>query len=141
VGNQDEPAFLRYLFYPDAPEGLVGAGNIHHIAVSVETEQGQSRILRRLTEAGIRSSGIVDRLWFRSLYFRDPDGNLLEVATKGPGYAADESPAQLGTRLALPPWLEPRRSEIESKLAEQDQANPSQWPPSFDLAPIPVERL
>lgn len=141
VGNEPEPAFLRYLFYLDPPQGLVGAGNIHHIAVSVETEQEQLRILRRLTEGGIRTSGIVDRLWFRSLYFRDPDGNLLEVATKGPGYEADESPERLGARLALPPWLEPRRAEIEGKLAELDQANPSPWPPTFDHAPIPVERL
>ncbi len=66
---------------------------------------------------GIRSSGEIDRYYFRSLYFREPSGILFEIATDGPGFATDESLGALGERLALPPFLEARRSAIEAGLA------------------------
>lgn len=70
----------------------------------------------RLAELGMPSSGPVNRYYFRSLYFREPNGILFEIASDGPGFAADEPMATLGERLALPPFLEPRRSEIEAGL-------------------------
>ncbi len=70
----------------------------------------------RLNEIGIHNSGEVDRFYFRSLYFREPNGILFEIATDGPGFHADEPMESLGEKLALPPFLEPRRAEIEAGL-------------------------
>jgi glyoxalase family protein len=135
IGNADDPSFMSYLFSPEPPMGFVGIGSIHHIAMAVEDKEDQLRIMRRLEAAGIRTSGIIDRFWFRSLYFRDPHGNLLEIATRGPGYAVDEPMESLGSRLILPPWLEPHRAEIEARLKEQDERNRARWPPLY--APLP----
>ena len=141
IGNDDKPDFLRYLAYPGASDGLVGTGSVHHIALAVESEDDQLTLMRHLNDAGIGNSGIIDRLWFKSLYFRDPDNNLLEIATKGPGYTADEPMNKLGTSLMLPPWLEPRRGEIEARLKEVDDRNVSKWPPSYPQLPTPPERI
>jgi glyoxalase family protein len=92
IGNDDQPDFLRYLASPSLPLGEVGTGSVHHIAMAVEDEKDQLMIMRKLTASGVDNSGIIDRFWFKSLYFRDPDSNLLEIATKGPGYTADEPP-------------------------------------------------
>ncbi|MCL5068678.1 MAG: hypothetical protein M1368_10060, partial [Thaumarchaeota archaeon] len=99
------------------------------------------RIKRRLDEASIANSGIVDRFWFRSLYFRDPDGNLLEIATVKPGYTADEAPERLGTSLVLPAWLEQKRSEIQNAPEKVDHSNIKRWPPSYPVAEISPERI
>ena len=106
MGTPENPGFLKYLTDPSAKTGMVGKGNIHHIAVAVEEDEDQLRIKRSLDDAGIRNSGVIDRFWFRSLYFRDPDYNLLEIATKKPGYGVDEPLEKLGTSLVLPAWLE-----------------------------------
>lgn len=141
IGNEERPDFLRYLSSAKAPLGEVGTGSVHHIAMAVEDEDAQQTILRRLNSSGVHNSGVIDRFWFKSLYFRDPDGNLLEIATKGPGYSADERPDELGTRLVLAPWLEPRRAEIEAALKEQDAENARGWPPTYAPTPSPPERL
>lgn len=141
MGSAKRPGFLRYIVSQRAPDGLVGRGNIHHIAMAVEEDEDQLKIMSRLNEAGVGNSGIVDRFWFRSLYFRDPDGNLLEIATKRPGYTADEPLDKLGSKLVLPAWLEPRRETIEKKLKEQDARNAGQWPPTYPLVPSPPESL
>jgi len=86
------------------------------MAFRVPTFEEYDRWYERLNEMGVRSSGPVDRFYFRSLYFREPSGILFELATDGPGFAADESPEHLGERLALPPFLEPKRSAIEAVL-------------------------
>lgn len=131
IGNDDQPDFLRYLASPNAPVGDVGTGSVHHIAMAVEDEKDQLMIMRKLNASGIGNSGIIDRFWFKSLYFRDPDWNLLEIATKGPGYTADEPAEKLGSRLVLAPWLEPRRGEIENALNELDGKNAHSWPPTY----------
>jgi glyoxalase family protein len=71
---------------------------------------------RRVTDAGLRPSPIIDRFWFRSIYFREPSGVLFEIATLGPGFAVDEDPAHLGEKLVLPPAFEHLRERIEPML-------------------------
>ncbi len=141
IGNEERPDFMRYLISEEASHGFVGKGNVHHIAMVVEDDESQRRIMRRLNDLGIQNSGVIDRFWFHSLYFRDPDGNLLEVATKGPGYAADEAPEELGTKLVLPSWVEPQRKEIETFLRETDSKNRQAWPPRYPKVATPPEAL
>lgn len=141
AGSPENPGFMKYLVAPGARTGTVGKGNIHHIAVSVEEDEDQLKIKRRLDDAGIRNSGVVDRFWFKSLYFRDPDYNLLEVATKKPGYGVDEAPEKLGTSLVLPKWLEGERGEIEAALRQTDLQGSRVWPPKYEPVPSPPESL
>jgi glyoxalase family protein len=86
------------------------------VAFRTPDEQQYQAWNDRLDRLGVRSSGPVDRFYFRSLYFREPNGILFEIATDGPGFTADEPLDRLGQRLALPPFLEPRRQEIEAGL-------------------------
>jgi glyoxalase family protein len=142
IGNDVRPDFLRYLSATDAHRGYVGIGNIHHIAMAVDTDDDQKQVLKTLESAGIRNSGVIDRFWFHSVYFRDPDGNLLEVATKTPGYTVDEDKSELGSKLVLPSWLEPQRPEIQLALDEEDKSNHASWPPkSYPAIPKPPEKL
>ena len=141
IGNDDRPDFLRYLLSSTAPGGLVGVGSIHHVAMAVEDDEDQQKILKRMNEAGLHNSGIIDRFWFHSLYFRDPHGNLLEIATKNPGYTVDEPLETLGSGLVLPKWMEPKRAEIEARLKSMDTANPGTWPPRYPLTPAFPEAL
>lgn len=92
-----------------------GAGGVHHVAFRVN-DADYDAWAGRLNEMRIRSSGKVDRYWFKSLYFREPNGVLFELATEGPGFAVDEPLEKLGETLVLPPFLEPRRKEIEAGL-------------------------
>lgn len=141
VGSEGKSDFLRFLAPSRANDGLVGKGNIHHIAMGVEEDEDQLKILRRLDDVGISNSGIIDRFWFKSLYFRDPDGNLLEIATKKPGYTADEKLDNLGTNLVLPAWLEKDRINIEKAVHETDEANSGSWPPRYPELTLPPESL
>jgi len=141
VGTPDNPGFLKYLTAPTARSGMVGRGNIHHIALSVEEDEDQLRIKRTLDDAGISNSGVIDRFWFKSLYFRDSDYNLLEIATKKPGYGVDEPPEKLGTSLVLPKWLEGSRPKIEEALKETDRKSSRTWPPKYEPVPSPPESL
>ena len=86
-----------------------GAGGVHHVAFRTPDEAQYHAWTQRLTELRVPNSGEIDRFYFRSLYFREPNGILFEIATDGPGFATDEPLATLGEKLALPPFLEPRR--------------------------------
>ena len=100
---------------PDAPRGAWGVGAIHHLAWRVEDEAHQLVVRARVAQAA-RPTPVIDRFWFKSVYFREPGGVLFELATEGPGFAVDEDPAHLGESLVLPPWLESQRAEIEAVL-------------------------
>ena len=101
---------------PEERLGQWGVGTIHHIAWRVHDEVEQLEMRRRVIEAGGRPTEVIDRFWFKSVYFREPGGVLFEIATDGPGFSLDEDPAHLGERLILPPWLELHRQAIEEAL-------------------------
>lgn len=101
---------------PNDELGLVGAGITHHVAWRAANEEEQLDWQHHLLELGLRPTQVMDRKYFRSIYFRMPDGILFEIATDGPGFAVDEPPESLGTALALPDWLEPERAELEREL-------------------------
>ncbi len=101
---------------PDLRRGTWGVGSVHHLAWRVEDEEHQMEMRTRIEIAGRHPTPVIDRFWFRSVYFHEPGGVLFEIATEGPGFAVDEDPAHLGETLVLPPWLETARSEIERAL-------------------------
>jgi glyoxalase family protein len=103
--------------FDDAPDArpLQGAGTVHHIAW-FSTVEDHRAWLERVEGVGIRTSGMVDRHYFRSIYFREPSGILYEIADDGPGFTRDVPLEELGTKVILPPWLEPRRAELEALL-------------------------
>lgn len=94
----------------------LGRGGVHHVAFRVRGSAEQNAWNQRLTSSGVGTSGIIDRFYFQSLYFRISNGILFELATDGPGFAADEPLEELGEQLALPPFLEPYRDQIEAGL-------------------------
>jgi glyoxalase family protein len=109
------PAAEIQLLADAAAPAQQGAGAVHHVAFRIPDAEYEAWA-DRLKAARVPSSGPVDRYYFRSLYFREPNGILFEIATDGPGFTADEPLESLGARLALPPFLEPRRAEIEAGL-------------------------
>jgi glyoxalase family protein len=122
IGNPDlyaglfaEGAPLSFAEPSDEP-ALVGAGTTHHIAWRAADDAEQALWLERLTELGLRPTPVQDRKYFRSVYFRMPDGVLIEIATDEPGFLVDEPEATLGQGLSLPPWLEPERETLEREL-------------------------
>jgi glyoxalase family protein len=93
-----------------------GRGGVHHVAFRVSDGKVQEAWRERLAASGLQVTPVIDRFYFRSIYFREPGGNLFEIATDGPGFTADEPLDQLGKHLALPPFLEPARERIEAGL-------------------------
>ena len=122
IGNPD---LYAGVFAEDAPlsfaepveePALIGAGTTHHIAWRVADDVEEQTWLDRLTEVGLRPTPVQDRKYFQSVYFRMPDGMLIEIATDGPGFLVDEPSESLGQGLSLPPWLEPERETLEREL-------------------------
>jgi glyoxalase family protein len=107
---------LHLAVQPELPAARPGAGGVHHVAFRTPDAAGHLAWLEHLRHHGVPNSGSVDRYYFRSLYFREPNGILFEVATDGPGFAVDEPEERMGEGLALPPFLEPRRAEITANL-------------------------
>ncbi len=101
---------------PQGTRGAWGVGTMHHVAWRVANEEVELRVRERIAQAHRRPTEVIDRFWFKSVYFLEPGGVLFEIATDGPGFATDEDPAHLGEQLVLPPWLEPQRREIEAVL-------------------------
>lgn len=116
MGDGGPHAELHVAVQPDLPMARPGAGGVHHVAFRTPTEAEYHGWYERLSSLGVRTSGEIDRYYFRSLYFREPSGILFEIATDGPGFAVDENLDTLGEQVALPPFLEPRRAEIVANL-------------------------
>jgi glyoxalase family protein len=116
---------------PPAEGGAPGAGTVHHVAWAIPL--GDEDAWQALaTRAGARATPVIDRFYFRSIYFREPSGILFELATMGPGFAVDEDADRLGESLALPPFLEPQRERIEAAVTP--------LPPLDSLRRPPAER-
>ena len=120
MGDGGAHAELHIAVQPDLPQTSPGAGGVHHVAFRTPTFEEYDAWAERLNEMGVRNSGPIDRYWFRSLYFREPNGILFEIATDGPGFGVDEDPATLGEKIVLAPFLEAQRDEIVKALKPID---------------------
>jgi glyoxalase family protein len=128
IGGGGSGKFLELREVPGSPRGKWGTGGVHHVAWRVPDEAAQLAARARIERAHRRPTEVIDRFWFKSVYFLEPGGVLFELATDGPGFTADEDLATLGEKLVLPPWLEPYRSRIESalpKLSTLQQKTPA----------------
>lgn len=114
IGTGGASAEVHVVVRGDLPRATYGAGGVHHVALRVPSGARLAEWTEHLDALGYRNSGIVDRHYFRSVYVREPNHVLFELATDGPGFAVD-GPLD-GERLSLPPFLEPRRAEIEARL-------------------------
>lgn len=115
---------ITFFEWPHAPKGYPGIGGTHHFALTVETEEALLKWKRYLTERGIRVTGVYDRTYFKSLYFKDPDGVNLEIATRGPGWTVDEAPDKLGAEFRPPAPELTKAGRDEERIAAETWAEP-----------------
>ena len=120
MGDGGPHAELHVVAQPDLPVARQGAGGVHHVAFRTPTEEEYHDWAARLNSFGVPNSGEIDRFWFRSLYFREPNGILFEIATDGPGFDVDEDANTLGEKVVLPPFLEKHREQIVANLKPID---------------------
>jgi glyoxalase family protein len=112
--------YVDLLEKPDSQRGTWGVGGIHHLAWRVGDDDHQLQVRDRIEASGRRPTPVIDRFWFKSVYFLEPGGVLFELATDGPGFSVDEDLAHLGEALVLPPWLEAQRRTMEGRLPPLD---------------------
>jgi glyoxalase family protein len=115
-GFDAHPGVVDVRETPNERRGAWGIGAVHHLAWSVTDLDYELAVRAQIEAAGGQATEVIDRFWFKSVYFREPGGVLFEIATEGPGFAVDENPAHLGESLVLPPWYEPSRQQIEDVL-------------------------
>ena len=115
-GVRDAAGILDVRETPNERRGAWGRGAVHHLAWRVDDEAHQMVIRDRIEQSGRRPTPVIDRFWFKSVYFKEPGGVLFEVATDGPGFGIDEDRTRLGEQLVLPPFLESMRAQIEVAL-------------------------
>ncbi|MBX0328126.1 ring-cleaving dioxygenase [Oscillochloris sp. ZM17-4] len=120
MGPGGAHAEIHVAVQPSLPVAQPGAGGVHHVALRTPSFEEYDAWAERLQALGIPNSGKVDRYWFRSLYFREPNGILFEIASDGPGFAVDEDEATLGEKIVLAPFLEPQRAAILANLKPID---------------------
>jgi len=140
TGRGGPGARVDVVAQPNAPRGLVAAGTVHHVAWRSPDADTESEWRAEIVAAGVDVTPIIDRQYFESIYFREPGGVLLEIATDPPGFTKDEPLLQLGARLRLPPWLEPDRSQIQAALPDLKLPDPEDWAsqgPGNSTAPHP----
>jgi glyoxalase family protein len=101
---------------PEGPEGEETVGSVHHVAWRTPDDASQKEWRGALVTAGRNVTPVIDRWYFKSIYFREPGGVLFEIATDGPGFTVDESPEDLGRTLSLPPWFQVRRDRLDEIL-------------------------
>jgi len=118
VGEGKSGQYVEVREVPDARRGAWGTGSIHHLAWRVADDTHQAEVRSSVESGGAHPTPVIDRFWFKSVYFKEPGGVLFELATDGPGFAVDEDPAHLGEKLVLPPWLEKDRAAIEATVPE-----------------------
>ena len=116
VGAGGPGTYVDILTDPNVPRGANGAGTVHHIAFRVADDAAQIAAHAEIEARGLGISPVIDRAYFKSIYYREPGGVLFEIATDVPGFTFDEPVETLGTKLSLPPRLEPHRAEIEAAL-------------------------
>jgi glyoxalase family protein len=120
MNGEGPHAELHVAVEPELQRARLGAGGVHHVAFRTPTEDQYHAWRERLDSMGVRNSGEIDRYYFRSLYFREPNGILFEIATDGPGFSVDEDKATLGEKVVLPPFLEAQRESIVANLKPID---------------------
>lgn len=114
---QNQPGhYIDLLYAPGNLKGRAGSGTVHHIAFSTDNEQSQLRVREKIALRMLDPTPVMDRQYFKSIYFREPGGVLFEVATADGGFTRDEEAAHLGESLKLPPWFEKDRQQIENDL-------------------------
>ena len=116
VANGKSGQYVDVREIPGARRGAWGTGSIHHLAWRVEDAAHQDEVRSSVIAGGAHPTPVIDRFWFKSVYFKEPGGVLFELATDGPGFAVDEDPGHLGETLVLPPWLEADRATIEATV-------------------------
>jgi len=116
VGSGGSGEHIEIREMPNERRGAWGIGTMHHVAWRVADESVELKLRERIAKANRRPTEVIDRFWFKSVYFLEPGGVLFELATEGPGFTADEPLEHLGETLVLPPWLEPHRAQIEAAL-------------------------
>ena len=116
IGSGGSGRFLDLLEAPSEARGAWGVGSVHHVAWRVADDATELVARTEIRAAGAYPTEVIDRFWFKSVYFKEPGGALFEIATDGPGFEIDEPAATLGKRLILPPWLESQREQIETGL-------------------------
>ncbi len=109
--------------FPDLSQGRWGYGGIHHVAWRTRDRDLELGLRKKVAAFGLQPSPLIDRFWFESVYFQEPNGVLFELATDGPGFERDENLEHLGEQLILPPWLESKRSQIEAALPKIKDLN------------------
>ncbi|MFL6326303.1 MAG: VOC family protein, partial [Nitrososphaeraceae archaeon] len=106
------------LCLPNTQYGMIGVGTVHHVAWRTPSDEQQKMLRAKIVKAGLNATPVIDRIYFHSVYFREPGGVLFEIATSPPGFAIDEKVEELGTHLMLPPWLESVRKDLERVLPQ-----------------------
>ncbi|KMS83978.1 diguanylate cyclase, partial [Streptomyces regensis] len=118
AGDGGPGTYVDVEITPDAPKGVVAGGTVHHVAWRAADDEEQLALRADLVDQGVGVTSVLDRQYFRSIYFREPGGVLQEVATDQPGFDIDEPLLELGRALKLPPWLEPTREQIAAALPQ-----------------------
>lgn len=116
TGSGGPHSIVDVIEAPEGPEGEESVGSVHHVAWRTPDASSQKEWRSALTTAGRNVTPVIDRWYFKSIYFREPGGVLFEIATDGPGFTVDESPEKLGTTLSLPPWFQVRRDRLDEIL-------------------------
>ncbi len=117
VSESKRAKYIEVSEHPSMADGVNAAGTVHHIAFRAKDTQQQQEFRNAVIALGLFPTEVINRFYFQSVYYRTPAGILFEIATDGPGFTADESEAQLGKRLSLPPFLEPERAFIEAHIS------------------------
>lgn len=114
----DGARIVDVLCLPYSREAVIGIGSVHHVAWRTPTDEQQKQLRYKIIQTGLNATPVIDRFYFHSVYFREPGGVLFEIATNPPGFMVDEKEEELGTHLALPPWFESVRADLEKVLPQ-----------------------